>query len=188
MKIKATLVVLAFAAGMLASIAVAKPPPGHGKGGSATSSTISSTEGSAPTVAQCHPKVSMILRGSFVSAGSESFLMDVKSANRHGFGLAGALATVAVDAKTKFRRNGPAKLADLVAGDRLNVQVRACREKRGNGKGKAAARASVQPALLAKRVVAHPGAGSSTDGDSTTGPPSTETTTVATTATTATQP
>src|SRR5438874_13771036 len=108
-----------------ASFAVAKPPAGKGQnGGSTTTSTTTDP-------ATCHPKVSVILKGDFVSGGGDSFSMAVKHSNFHGRDLVGKAVTLQVDAKTRFKRNGPVKLADFKAGDRLNVQARACKAKKG---------------------------------------------------------
>ena len=188
MKLKATFVALAFAAGITASIAVAGPPPGHGHGKHDSTASSTSSTGSTVAAPSCRPKVSMILKGDYVGAGADgsSFAMNVKQANKHGRDFAGTQVSVMVDAQTKFRRNGPAKLADFVAGDRLNVQVRAC-FAHGHGKRSAApADPSQQPVLLAKRVVGHPASGGDDDGDggSTTGSTSTGTTDTTPTATT----
>jgi hypothetical protein len=142
-----------------ASFAVAKPPPGKGKDKNTTTATSTALDPET-----CHPKISVILKGEFVSGGGDSFTMDVKSSNRHGRDFAGKELTLKVDAKTTFKRNGPAELADFEAGDRLNVQARACKTKKNAPKDPNAA----PPALLAKRVTGHPAkAGSgSEDGDS----------------------
>jgi hypothetical protein len=97
-----------------------------------------------PTGDNCRPKVSFILKGTLTSLGDTSFHMNVMKANRHGRALLGDHEIMVNDA-TKFRRKGHATMADLVAGDRLKVQVRGC--KRGDP-------ATME--LLAKRVVAHP--------------------------------
>jgi hypothetical protein len=134
MKFKALLFAAAVAA-IAASVGWAAPPPG--KGGNATTTT-------AAAAPQCGSTVSYILNGKFTAAGTDSFTFTVTHSNKHGV-KAGKTATVYVDATTKFARNGQAaKLADLVAGDRLNVQARACRK---------ADAATLK--LVAKRVVAH---------------------------------
>ena len=97
-----------------------------------------------PTGDNCRPKVSFILKGTLTSLGDGSFHMDVLKANRHGRAFLGD-HEITVNDRTKFRRMGHATMADLVAGDRLKVQVRGC--KRGDP-------ATME--LLAKRVVAHP--------------------------------
>jgi hypothetical protein len=97
-----------------------------------------------PTGDTCRPKVSFILKGTLTSLGDTSFHMNVTRANRHGRALLGD-REITVNDKTKFRRKGHAAMADLVAGDRLKVQVRGC---------KAGDPTALE--LLAKRVVAHP--------------------------------
>ena len=143
-----------FALGLAAaSFAVAKPPPGKGPNpGTSTSTT-------APNPETCHPKISVILKGDFLSGGGTSFSMDVKHSNFHGRSLVGKPLSLTVDEKTSFKRNGPAKLDDFKAGDRLNVQARACKARHGS------APSSAPPALLAKRVTGHP---AKTDGGETT--------------------
>jgi hypothetical protein len=64
----------------------------------------------------------------------------------------GSPLTLTVDAKTTFRRNGHAELADFKADDRLNVQARACKKQ----KNAAPAPPAEPVALLAKRVTGHP--------------------------------
>jgi opacity protein-like surface antigen len=136
-----------FALGLsAASFAVAKPPPGNGKDKNTTTSTT------ALDPETCHPKVSLVLKGDFVSGGGDSFTMAVKSANAHARQYAGKALTLKVDGKTSFKRNGPATLADFKAGDRLNVQARSCKAKK-NATQNPSANAQ---ALLAKRVTGHP--------------------------------
>ncbi len=96
-------------------------------------------------VVVCKAPRAVVLFGTFVAAGDGSFTMDVTKANAPGRKLAGKKAfAVKVDAKTKFVRGGAAaKLADLVAGDRLNVRASLCKA------------ADVEKAeILARRVVA----------------------------------
>jgi hypothetical protein len=124
-----------------ASLAVAKgAPPGKGK-----KTTTSSTDPAA-----CKPKVSVILKGTFVSGGGTSFTMSVTQTNFHGRDLVGSPLTLTVDDKTTFRRNGHAELSDFKADDRLNVQARACKKQKN------AAPAAEPAAMLAKRVTGHP--------------------------------
>jgi hypothetical protein len=155
MKRIAFLLVL-FALGLsAASFAAAKPPPGKGKDKSSTStSTTADSE-------NCRPKVSVILKGDFVSGGGDSFTMDVKHANSHGRTYVGKPLTLKVDSKTSFKRNGPAKLSDFEAGDRLNVQARACKAK----KNAPASSNAAPPAMLARRVTGHPAKASGSDDD-----------------------
>jgi hypothetical protein len=101
----------------------------------------------APTAVQCKAPRAAVLTGTFVAAGEASFTMDVARTNAHPRSLAGKKGLeVKLDASTKLvRRGASARLDQLVAGDRLNVQGRLC-------KGTDAAAAS----LLARRVVARP--------------------------------
>jgi hypothetical protein len=134
-----------------ASLAVAKAPPGKGKPESkGKKTTTSSTD-----PATCKPKISVILKGTFVSGGGTSFTMNVTQSNFHGRDLVGSPLTLTVDDKTMFRRNGHAELADFKADDRLNVQARACKKPKNATQTPAAAPAA-PTALLAKRVTGHP--------------------------------
>jgi opacity protein-like surface antigen len=154
------LLLAVFALGLsAASFAVATPPPGQGKDKNRGSSTAASTTALDPET--CHPKISVILKGDFVSGAGDSFTMDVKQANYHGHDLVGSPLTLKVDDKTSFKRNGPATLADFKAGDRLNVQARACKAKKNAPKDPNAA----PPALLAKRVTGHPAQQSGSDSE-----------------------
>jgi hypothetical protein len=147
-----------FALGLsVASLAAAEPPPGKGK------NKQSSTTAAVGDPATCHPQISVILKGQFVAAGTGSFTMDVKRSNFHGRDLVGTALTLNVDAKTKFKRNGPAELADFKAGDRLNVQARACKKQKNQGAAQDPS--SAPPALLAKRVTGHPAKGSAAESD-----------------------
>ena len=123
---------LVVATGFLtASVAVAKegPRPGAPADG-------------APTA--CKPVRPLILKGTFLSGGTDSFQMEVRKANRHGRALRGT-REIKVNAQTKFRRAGnAATLSSLQGNDRLHVKVRACK------------RAQVlNMELMARRVVAH---------------------------------
>jgi hypothetical protein len=156
------LLIALFALGLAAaSFAVAKPPPGKGKNHGSSTSTSTTAD-----PATCRPKISVIVKGDYLSGGGDSFSMDVKHSNFHGRDLVGKPLTLMVDEKTSFKRNGPAKLTDFKAGDRLNVQARACKAKKGAPKDAA------PPALLAKRVTGHP---AKKPGDES--PPATTTTT-----------
>jgi hypothetical protein len=140
-----------------ASFAVAKDGPGKGKGKGKKTGTTSTTSSDPAT---CHPKISVILKGTFVSGGGTSFTMDVMRSNFHAKELVGEALTLMVDAKTKFRRKGPAELSDFEAGDRLNVQARACKAKKQKNKTTTtttpAAPAAEAAPMMAKRVVGHP--------------------------------
>ena len=133
-----------------ASLAVAKAPPGKGKPeGKGKKTTTSSTD-----PATCKPKISVILKGTFVSGAGTSFTMNVTHSNLHGRDLVGSPLTLTVDDKTMFRRNGHAELADFKADDRLNVQARACKKPKSTAQGQAPA--AEPAAMLAKRVTGHP--------------------------------
>jgi hypothetical protein len=156
-----------FALGLsAASFAVAGPPPGKGAPPGKGKNKTTSTSTTALDPETCHPKISVILKGGFVSGGGDSFSMDVKQSNFHGRDLAGKPLTLKVDDKTSFKRNGPAELADFKAGDRLNVQARACKAK----KNAPTAPNAAPPALLAKRVTGHPAKNDSDSGTTTTTP------------------
>jgi hypothetical protein len=132
------------AAGLGASFALASPGHGHGHGKSDPTTATSTTS----TTEACKPTVSYVLNGTFVAAGADgsSFSMKVAHANHPAKAL-GASPTMSVDAKTRIVRNGKkAALADLRAGDRLSVQARGCKSLAADS----------APALVAKRVVAHP--------------------------------
>jgi hypothetical protein len=153
-----------FCAGLLAaSLAAAKPPPGKGKPeGKGKKTTTASTD-----PATCKPKISVILKGTFASGAGTSFSMNVTQSNFHGRDLVGQPLTLTVDDKTMFRRNGHAELSDFMAGDRLNVQARACKKQKN-----AAPTPAVQaPPMLAKRVTGHPATGSAEGGATTTTTP-----------------
>jgi hypothetical protein len=143
-----------------ASLAVAKAPPGKGKPeGKGKKTTTSSTD-----PATCKPKISVILKGTFVSGGGTSFTMNVTHSNFHGRDLVGSPLTLTVDDKTMFRRNGHAELADFKADDRLNVQARACKKP----KNATQAPAATPTAMLAKRVTGHPAKASDSTATTTT--------------------
>lgn len=88
MKLKALVMTLLFAAGVVASVAVAKgPPPGKGKENGASSATESTSSTSTTTTpgkgkgkkkgaeagdAPCKPTVSFVLKGEFAGLGAAS--------------------------------------------------------------------------------------------------------------------
>jgi hypothetical protein len=135
MKLK--FVVVAMLAAMFSvSAAIAAPPEGKGK--------------PPATGDGCKPKVTVVLKGTLVSASTDSLSMNVTRSNRWGraYVTAGS-ASVTVDEKTKVRGKGMktvADLAELKAGDRVLVQARACK----------ADLAEAATPLTAVRVVAHP--------------------------------
>ena len=161
MKLKAILLAL-FVAGIGASAALAEKGP-KPKDGTTTGTTTTEHRKGKHSTEACKPTVSLILKGTFVSAGMDSFVMTVSKSNKHARALEGKDVTVTVDAQTRFRRGGHAKLTDLQKGDRVMAQVRACKKASG---------ASV--ALVARRVDAHPakskdGPGTTTGGTTTGG-------------------
>lgn len=165
-----------FVAGLAAaSFATAGPPPGRGHGKHDSTSTDTTTSASP---ASCRPMVSTILKGTFVSGSGTGFTMNVTHANHHGQKLLGT-QTIAVGDRTVFKRNGPATLADFLAGDRLLVQARTCKVRHGAA---APAAGAAPAALLAKRVVGHPAklASGSDDSSGSDGETSTTTTTTST--------
>jgi hypothetical protein len=136
MKIKMLIAGLAVA-GLAASSAIAAPPEGKGK---------PDTTGPA-----CKPKVTVVLKGTLVSASASSLNMNVTRANRWGraYKTAGS-ASVTLDDKTKVRGKGMKTVADLAerkAGDRVLVQARVCKEDLKD---------SNMPGLTASKVIAHP--------------------------------
>ena len=141
---------------------------------SLSATVAASAKPPAPAAGSCKPTVSFVLKGTFAGAAADGFTMNVTAANKHGRQFKGQQGlAVSVDAKTKFKRNGPAQLSDFVAGDRLVVQVRACKgafapqaPQQPAADGSAPAPAAA-PMLLAKRVVGHPAQASSDDSDST---------------------
>lgn len=164
MKLKALTAALFFA-GLVASFALSSAgATGTASTGTTTGSTTTGTTATSTTPTNTttsgehhHEKGdacehrSVVLKGTLVSVGASSFVMGVEHSNHHGHALVGSQATVAVDAQTKFRRHGPASLADLKPGDRLSVKARAACA------APAAAGATGVPAqLTARKVDAHP--------------------------------
>jgi hypothetical protein len=122
MKLKALILAL-FVAGVASSFALAGPPPGKGKGGTA-STDGTTTQSAAPA---CKPIVSFILKGTVESVAADSFTMQAAKGNSHFLKLKlPNPVSVHVDGKTRF--NGHRKLADLKPGNRVNVQVRGCKK------------------------------------------------------------
>jgi hypothetical protein len=177
LKLKALVITFLFAAGVVASVAVAKgPPPGKGKNkddDTAAVSTGSTTEDKKKNrpAAACRPTVTFDLKGKFVSASTGTttpttgttdtgptvlgaFDMDVTSANKHGRRYVGETVTVSYDRTTSFRRRGHADIEDFVAGDRLNVKVRAC--KTATTTAPAAGTTAAPELLLARKVDGKP--------------------------------
>lgn len=87
------------------------------------------------------------LKGAFMAAGTDSFQMNVRRANRRGRAFKGE-QTLMVDDKTRIKRRGKqgrAALSDLVKDDRLQVLARC---KAGETAGSFT--------LLARLVIARP--------------------------------
>ncbi len=137
MKLKALLLAL-FTAGFAVSIAVAASPATTNEGtptvatatdGTTTGATTSEAKhgkGHAKKAEKCKPSKKIVATGEFVAAGAGGFAMKVTGGNKAAKAWKDKQATVLVDDKTKF--NGKKrKLADLVAGDRVNVQGYACK-------------------------------------------------------------
>ena len=129
------------------SSAIAAPPPGKGKpewaGRPATAGKPQTT---GPL---CKPKVTVVLKGTLTSSGAGSLAMQVKQGNRWARAYTSlGTATLVVDDATKVRRNGKKLSSDLVVGDRVLVQARACKAE--------LTAVGTPPALTAVRVVAHP--------------------------------
>jgi len=133
MKLKALLLAL-FVAGFAVSIAVAATPATADKGkptvATATDGTTTSEskqgKSHAKKAVKCKPSKKIVATGEFVAAGAGGFAMKVTGGNKAAKAWKDKQATVLVDDKTKF--NGKKrKLADLVAGDRVNVQGYACK-------------------------------------------------------------
>ena len=139
MRLKVLLVGLA-AVVLTASSAIAAPPAGKGK---------------PQTGAGCKPQVMVVLKGTLTTA---PLSVDVTSGNHwgHAYVAGTASTTIAVDAKTKVRRQGKKAITDLVVGDRVLVQAKVC---------KADLEDNAMPALTARMVVAHPAKAEKDDAD-----------------------
>lgn len=140
MKLRLLLTVLGVVV-LSASSALAAPPAGKGKPETAGKP--------ATTGALCKPKVTVVLKGTLTSSSAASLGVAVKQGNRWGRAWTTlGTATLTVDDSTKIRRNGKKLVTDLVVGDRVLVQARACKaDLTAEG---------TPPALTAVRVVAHP--------------------------------
>src|SRR5688500_5404972 len=145
MKLKALLLAL-FTAGFAVSIAVAASPATLEQGkptvSTATDGTTTSAKkgkAHAKKAAACKPAKKIVVTGEFVAAGGGGFAMKVVGGNKAAKAWKDKQATVLVDDKTRF--NGKKrKLADLAAGDRVNVQGYSCKAD------------SVAGSLLARKV------------------------------------
>lgn len=133
MKLKALLLAL-FTAGFAVSIAVAASPAASNEGtptvatvtDGTTTSEAKHGKGHAKKAERCRPSKKVVVTGEFVAAGAGGFALKVSGGNKPAKAWKGKQATVLVDDKTRF--NGKKhKLADLAAGDRVNVQGFACK-------------------------------------------------------------
>ena len=177
MKLKALLLAL-FTAGFAVSIAVASSSAAIAEGdptvATATDGTTTGTTTSeakhgkshARKAETCKPAKKIVVTGEFVAVGAGGFALKVDGGNKPAKAWKGKQATVLVDDKTKF--NGKKhKLADLVPGDRVNVQGFACKADVAAG------------SLLARKVTTKAPKGAKEEDDD-------ESTTTAATTTTAT--
>jgi hypothetical protein len=151
MKFKITIAAVLVAA-LTASLAVAAPAKTSKKPTGTTTTSTTPVKKTHKKVV-CRPNVALILRGDLVSVNEaeQYFTMNVKGTNRHAKAYKGvADQRVDVNAKTKIKRLGKrVTLGELKIGDRLNVQARVCKVKKGT--------VVVAPAPpLAKRVIAKP--------------------------------
>jgi hypothetical protein len=133
MKLKALLLAL-FTAGFAVSIAVAASPAATNEGAPTVATVTDGTttseakhgKGQAKQAEKCKPSKKVVVTGEFVAAGAGGFALKVSGGNKPAKAWKGKQATVLVDDKTRF--NGKKhKLADLAAGDRVNVQGYACK-------------------------------------------------------------
>ena len=96
----------------------------------ATAIPMATAKGKPPAQGQgCRPSVTDILKGRLTSdpgAGAASLTMKVIGTNAHGRSLKGLDATIALDTKTKVRRQGSKTIEALGMDDRVNVQMRRC--------------------------------------------------------------
>lgn len=137
MKMRFLLVALVIAS-LGVSAAIAAPPPGKGK-------PPATGEG-------CKPKVTVVLKGTLAATpgpAASALSVNVTKGNRFGraYVAASQPLSVLVDEDTKVRRQGKKTLGDLLSGDRVLVQARACKADLAEG---------ATPPLTASRVVAHP--------------------------------
>ena len=178
-----TLLAALLVAALTVSAAVASPPPGKGKGqGKREAATQTSLQQH-----ECKLTGGLNLKGTYVSStvaadGTGTFALQVTKANKHGKVFNGLQASVAVDAKTKYRPKKYAKFANVPAGAKLLVQSRVCKRTSS----------STPPQLLARMVVVQipsggdeeAGASTSTSTSTSTATTTTESTSTAATTTT----
>ena len=170
MKLKALLLAL-FTAGFAVSIAVAASPAALEKGKPGEPGKADTPAKAAKVEKACKPAKKIVVTGEFVSASTGGFAMKVTGGNKPAKPWKGKQATVLVDDKSRFN-GAKRKLADLAAGDRLNVQGYACKADAAAG------------SMLARKVTSKGAKGE--DDATTTGTTTTGTTTGTTTAGTST--
>ena len=101
----------------------------------------------------CKPAVTVMLAGVLAADvdpqdSDTSFVLTVQRSNRHGraYKQAGS-ATIAVDAKTRIRRQGSRNLGSLAPNDRVHVMAKVCKADLKDG---------AMPDLTARHIGAHP--------------------------------
>lgn len=107
-------------------------------------------KGKPPTTgATCKPQVSVILKGTLAAtpgAAPTALSVNVTGGNKFAHAYKGAApVSVAVTSKTTVHRGSSTSWADLMSGDRVNIQARACKADLAGGK---------TPPLTATRVTA----------------------------------
>ena len=160
------LVVALLAALVAVSAATAKDHPGKGHRGKAHPGKAhpgKAHPGKGPkskTGAGCRPAVTVMLAGILATDvdpqdGDSSFVLTVRRSNKHGraYKQAGGV-TIAVNAKTRVRREGATNLGALAPSDRVHVTAKVC---------KADLKAGGTPAITARKVGAHPASGAKAD-------------------------
>ena len=139
----------------LRAVMVALTLAAVGAGVSAAIAAPSAVKGKPPSTGSgCRPQIALILKGKLGAAPGAtgtSLTLYVSQANGHGAAYAkvNQPILVLVTSSTVVRRQGQKTLRDLVSGDRVLVQSRACKADLANG---------ATPNLTATRIVAHPAA------------------------------
>ena len=110
-------------------------------------------KGPKPNGPGCKPAVTVMLAGVLAADADPqdadtSFVLTVQRSNKHGraYKLVGT-ATIAVDAKTKVRRQGAHNLGALAPNDRVHVTAKVCKADLKDG---------ATPDLTARKIGAHP--------------------------------
>jgi hypothetical protein len=122
----------------------------------AATASAAPSKGKPPTTgANCKPAVAVVLKGTLTAAGSATLpfglSVNVTSGNKHSAAWRKLTQPVSIQvtSTTKINRQGHHSSTDLLSGDRVVVQARAC---------KADTVAAMLPSLTAVRVTAHPAA------------------------------